>query len=366
MRNLIIVVLVIVGVCGGLASAVVSAAPNKPLPPYFNPAPNPYPQGIYAKGIVESYQANGANINLYPEVAGTIVYVLVTEGQSVTIGAPLVQIEDSVQRATVDQHRSQAEAAHVLLDELRAQPRNETLRVAEAQAEMAKASLRTADDMLDKQESSYRLNPESVSKAALDDAVNGQKVAKANLETVARQFDLTKAGAWVFDVRNQEKQAEASVKAYMASTALLGKYTVRAPTDGIILSIGASIGGYVSPQGQYDTYTHGFRPVVVMGTSMGTLGVRCYVDEILISRLPSVNSLEGQMFIRGTNKRIQLEFVRLQPYVSSQLVLSSQRAEKVDLRVLPVIFRFRPSPQEQIYPGEDVDVYIGARGTSHT
>ena len=55
-----------------------------------------------------------------------------------TQGTPLVQIDDSVQRATVEQQQSQAEAAQALLDELRAQPRKENLEVARAQVEMAR------------------------------------------------------------------------------------------------------------------------------------------------------------------------------------------------------------------------------------
>ena len=50
-------------------------------PPVFNPAPNPYAQGIYANGIIESYQSNGENINIYPEVSGPIMHILVTEGR---------------------------------------------------------------------------------------------------------------------------------------------------------------------------------------------------------------------------------------------------------------------------------------------
>jgi hypothetical protein len=51
----------------------------------------------------------------------------------------------------------------------------------------------------------------------------------------------------------------------------------------------------------------------------------------------------------------------LQPYVSPKIELSDQRLEKVDLRVLPAIFRFQPPSDVEVYPGEMVDVYIGAR-----
>lgn len=361
MRNKIIFTLVILGVLGALGSAYVYAVPSKPLAPVFNPAPDPYAQGIYANGIVESFQSNGENINIYPEVAASIVRILVAEGQTVTAGTPLVQLDDSIQRATVEQQRSQAEAAQALLAELRAQPRKENLEVARAQVEMAQASLKTASDALDKQQGSYKLDPESVSKDALDNAVNAKKVAEANLEVVTKQYELTKAGAWVFDVQNQEKQAEAASKSYAASSALLAKYTLKAPSDGVILSIDAAVGSYVSPQGAYDTYTQGFGPVVVMGASESTMAVRCYIDEILIPRLPPADKMQAQMFIRGTGTKIPLEFVRVQPYVSPKIQLSNERLEKVDLRVLPVIFRFQPPPGVQVFPGEMVDVYVGGK-----
>src|SRR5271166_4809781 len=151
MRNKIIFALVMLGVLGALGSAYVYAVPSKPLPPLFSPPPDPYARGIYANGIVESYQSNGENTNLYPEVAGSIVRVLAAEGQKVTQGMPLLQIDDSVQKATVEQQESQAEAAQSMLEELRAQPRKENFEVARAQVELAKAGLKTAEDTLEKQ-----------------------------------------------------------------------------------------------------------------------------------------------------------------------------------------------------------------------
>lgn len=361
MRNKLIFALVLSGVLGALFSAYVYAVPSKPLPPVFNPAPNPYAQGIYANGIIESHQANGENINISPEVSGAVVGILVTEGQEVKQGTPLVQLDDSIQRATVEQQKAQAEAAHALLAELRAQPRKETLEVARAQVEMAEASLKSAQDQLDKQQRSFDIAPESVSRDALDSAANAAKVARANLEVVTRQYELTRAGAWIHDIKNQEKQVEALSKAHAASSALLAKYTLRAPTDGVVLSVGATVGSYVSPQGAYDTYTQGMVPLVVMSTSRALLSVRCFIDEILISRLPPPEKIRAQMFIRGTNTRVPLEFVRVQPYVSPKIQLSNQRQEKVDLRVLPVIFRFAPPRGMAVYPGELVDVYVGGK-----
>ena len=47
-----------------------------PLPPAFSPPTNPYPNGIYAEGMLESDQPSGENINVYPEVSGTVKQIL--------------------------------------------------------------------------------------------------------------------------------------------------------------------------------------------------------------------------------------------------------------------------------------------------
>src|SRR5208283_3217459 len=237
----------------GLVCAYIYGIEKKPLPPVFNPASNPYAKGIYANGIIESYQTHGENINIYPEVPGVVVKIPVAEGESVHQGTRLLIMDDSVQRATVGQQKAQAEASLALLEELKAQPRKENLEIAIAQVEFAAASLKTSEDQLDKLRKSYELNPKSVSKNDLDNAENAVKTARANLEVARKQYELTKAGAWIYDIRNQENQYKALIKAYTASVALLNKYVIKAPADGVVLAINAAAGSYISPQGTYDT-----------------------------------------------------------------------------------------------------------------
>lgn len=361
MRNKILLTLSIVGLVAGLVSAYIYGTERKPQPPAFTPASNPYAKGIYANGIIESYQSNGENINIFPEVSGVVVKIPVTEGQTVGQGTPLIILDDSVQRATAEQQRSQAEAAQALLEELKAQPRQENLEIARAQVDLATSNLKTAQDQLAKQMKSYELYAKSVSREALDNAENAVKVARANVEVVQRQYELTRAGAWVYDIRNQERQYNALSKSAAASDALLAKYTIRAPVDGVVLSMNTAVGSYVSPQGAYGTYTQGYKPVIVMGDPQSFMGVRCYIDEILLHKLPPSSELKAEMFIRGTDIRIPLHYVRVQPYVSPKIELSNQRTERVDVRVLPVIFRFEKPKNTSVYPGQLVDVYIGSR-----
>jgi HlyD family secretion protein len=348
----------------GCAAAIVAAiALNQrptPQPAVFDPAPNPYAKGIYANGIVESDQPSGSNVNLYPEVPGTIVEVPVHEGQLVKRGDVLLRLDDRVQRATTEQQRAQAQSAQAMLEELKAQPRPETLLVAQAQLTAAEASARSAKDSYDKQQRAFDTDPHAVSREALDSSRNGWQVAEANRLTAQRQLDLTRAGAWSFDIRNQQAQADALAKAYQASAALLDRFTIRAPRDGVVMAIKAAAGSYVTPQGVYDAYTQGTNnPVVILGSGSDSLNVRCFIDEILIPRLPPPDRIKAQMFIRGTRTSVPLEFVGIQPYVTPKISLSDQRQERVDVRVLPVIFRFRNSGAYKLYPGQLVDVYVG-------
>lgn len=293
MRNKLIFALSLAGLLLGCLAAYFFGIKKKPLPPAFNPISNPYVNGIYANGIIESDQSNGSNMNMYPEVPGTVIAIAVSEGQAVQKGAALLEIEDSVPKAAVHS---------------------------------ARAALDSAQDTFDKERAAYELDPRSVSKDALDTARNAASVARANL-------DMQKA--------------------------LLAKYTLRAPNDGIVLAVNASVGGYVSPQGTYDAYTQGSDPVVALGSPQAHLQVRCYVDEILVPRIPTPARINAQMAIQGTDVRVPLQFVRVQPFVSPKIELSNQRAERVDVRVLPIIFKIEKAQGLNIYPGELVDVYIG-------
>ena len=318
MRNKIIFSLAILGVVAGLVAAFIFGMERKAQPPVFKPATSPYATAIFANGIIESDQTSGSNINVYPEVSGPVTQVLVKEGQSVAAGAPLLKIDDSVQKQTTAQLHSQAEAALALLNELKAEPRKETLDIAE-------------------------------------DAVHQAVEA---LEVARRQYDLTKAGAWSYDILNQQKTYDSLKQAYEAADALLVKYTIKAQNDGVVLALYATASGYVSPLGVYDTYTQGQDPILVIGPPQEYLAVRCFVDEILVSRLPSAFHIRAQMSVRGSDIKVPLEFVRVQPYVTPKIELSDERQEQVDLRVLPVIFRFRKQ-DAPVYPGQEVDVYIG-------
>jgi len=313
MRNKILIGVAIFGILLGVGSAFFMKLRTKSEPPAFRPASNPYRSGIYANGIIESAQQSGANVNIYPEVSGTVMKILVSEGAQVKNGTPLLMLDDTVQRSTAESSR--------------------------ASVAVAEAALGNVQSQYEKLKVSWNLDPRSVSRDALDTASNTVHSAKASLELARKQYD--------------------------AANALLGKYTLTAHSDGTILAINTSVGSYISSQGGYNSYTSGYVPVIVMGNPDNSLQVRCYVDEILIQRLPEPKRINASMSIRGTTIKIPLKFVRFQPNVTPKIELSSQRTERVDVRVLPLIFSFEKPESLTLYPGQLVDIYIGEQAANN-
>lgn len=296
----------LVGIILGIISVFVYNEKAKPLPPVAS-SYNPYITGVYATGIVESFQPNGSNINIFPEVSGKVVQIFVHEGEVVKKNDKLLALDDSVQRQVVEKD--------------------------DAQIRYALENLASVEAQWQKMHKAYLLNRESVSQEALDNAKYAVKIAQESLN-VAKSTDA-------------------------ADKALLDKYMLKSSCDGSILRIACSSGSYVSPSGSYDVYTQGYLPPVQMGVMTPYLQVRAYVDEILVPQLPSGNHLEATLFVRGmNNKSIPLEFISIQPLTIPNIELSNQVNQKVDVRVLPIIFKFAKPKEINIFPGQLVDVYI--------
>jgi hypothetical protein len=64
--------------------------------------------------------------------------------------------------------------------------------------------------------------------------------------------------------------------------------------------------------------------------------------------------------LRGAaSQEIPLRFVRVEPYVIPKKSLTGDNTERVDTRVLQVIYALEPTAQP-VYVGQQVDVFIEA------
>ena len=86
------------------------------------------------------------------------------------------------------------------------------------------------------------------------------------------------------------------------------------------------------------------------------LQVRADIDEVnaplVVPGSPAVAYLKGY-----TDESIPLTFDRIEPYIVPKRSLTGDNRERVDTRVLQVIYRF-DKPSFPVYVGQQVDVYI--------
>jgi HlyD family secretion protein len=150
------------------------------------------------------------------------------------------------------------------------------------------------------------------------------------------------------DLAIQEARVEAARAALAKTESLIERLTVRAPVAGTILQITARAGEYAAPGGA--------APPILLG-AIDEVQVRADVDEQLAPRVRPGSKATG--YLKGDSRTaIPLEFVRIEPYVVPKRSLTGSSSERVDTRVLQVIFKFPNDLARRIYVGQQMDLFI--------
>jgi multidrug resistance efflux pump len=123
---------------------------------------------------------------------------------------------------------------------------------------------------------------------------------------------------------------------------------VRAPVDGVVLQVNVHPGEYVG--------TPPIQALIVLGAIDHFVQVRVDVDEHDIPRFKK--GAPARASLRGTPEiSYPLEFVRVEPYVVPKKSLTGDNTERVDTRVLQVIYALDVK-DKPIYVGQQMDVFI--------
>lgn len=146
----------------------------------------------------------------------------------------------------------------------------------------------------------------------------------------------------------QEARVEAARAAILGTQTLLERLVVRAPVAGTVLQVNTRVGEYVAPGAP--------TPPVLVG-AISELQVRAEVDEQIASLVrpgrPAIGYLKGD-----SSRPIEMEFVRIEPYVIPKRNLTGASTERVDTRVLQVIYKFAKSQSLPIYVGQQMDLFL--------
>jgi multidrug efflux pump subunit AcrA (membrane-fusion protein) len=173
----------------------------------------------------------------------------------------------------------------------------------------------------------------------------GREQVATEDEVKRREYSLATAKARSQATLSATAAAEEAVR--QASTDL-DILTVRAPRDGYLLQVNLREGESAANKSSSES-------LMLLG-DVDTYQVRAEVDEqdaVLIGgESPAVASLKGH-----SDLRMPLRFVRIEPYVVPKRSLTGDSLERVDTRVLQIVYAF-DRPAFPVYVGQQVDVFI--------
>ncbi|MCC6737644.1 MAG: HlyD family efflux transporter periplasmic adaptor subunit [Planctomycetia bacterium] len=341
-RKYVLPLLAVAGVALAAWTAAMGARPVPAAAPVAEPSRAPFQSYLSGAGLVE---ASSENIEASSPLPGLVVEVLAATGQAVTAKQPLLRLDDRDLQAELEVRRANLDAAGRKLARLKAAPRPEDLPPAEARVQSAEAEAANAKDMLRRVET-------MVDKRALsEEELSRRRFSAASAEARAAEaraaLAVLKAGAWAPDVAVAEAEVAAATAQLRATEVAIERLTVRAPVDAQVLQVNVRPGEYALTGA----------PLVVLGAT-DVLHVRVDVDENDAWRFKPGAAAVG--FVRGNSDlTTKLEFVRVEPFVVPKRSLTGASQERVDTRVMQVLYRF-PRSALPVYVGQQMDVVVEA------
>jgi HlyD family secretion protein len=150
------------------------------------------------------------------------------------------------------------------------------------------------------------------------------------------------------DVLVAQAQLEAAQAQVLQNKVRLERLTITAPRAGTILQVNIRPGEYASATP---------KSAAMMLGDVEHLQVRADVDEQNAPRLQPGQTATA--YIKGdTTQPIELRFVRIEPYVVPKTSLTGSSTERVDTRVLQVIYSFKRPQDRAVYVGQQVDLFV--------
>lgn len=307
MKRTILPLIAVGALSFGLISVVRSHPRSETNAPPSPPPVSPFAHQVAAEGLVES---SSENICVGTSLSEVVTEVPVVVGQTVKCGQTLFKLDDRQLQAELAARKSDLAVAET------------QVKVDAALLDDARQQFKFAETLTDKR------------------AISSEEFAKRRYAAAEAQARLDAAtaqvGAATAQVRNVATEIERS--------------TVRAPIDGEVLQVKIHVGEY-APAGVTAT------PLILLGR-LKPLNIRVDVDEHEAWRVsPKAKAVAT---VRGNaNLKTPVTFVRFEPFVVPKKSLTGDSTERVDTRVLQVIYRV-DNEALPLFVGQQMDVFIEA------
>lgn len=199
--------------------------------------------------------------------------------------------------------------------------------------------------------------------ADLEEAIKARDSAKVNFADQQQQFELyyslkdkeavsqNEYNQVFFAYEKAKQELEKREAAIDVAKSFIERSTVRAPIKGEVLQLNIRLGQNV----ELNPFSK--QPLIIFG-NVDQFHIRVDIDEADIWRVQKC--AKATAFVRGNSSiAIPLNFVRIEPYVVPKTSLTGDNSERVDTRVLQVLFSFERDSYP-VYVGQILDVYMQA------
>ena len=268
---------------------------------------------VAGAGVVEP---SSEIIDIGTALSGLVTDLRVEPGDFVEKGQPLFLVDDRAARARLQEAKPAIAEARAAISE-------------------AQSARNTAQQQLDLYAAIQ--DPAAVSRSEVIRAEGDASAAVSRLE-------LARARLAAAQALSNSAQTE------------LGRLTVRAPIAGEILAVNIRPGEFVSTMGGNS------EPFIRMGETR-PLHIRIDIDEDEAVRVaqgePAIVSPRG-----AADLRYEARFVRAEPLVVPKRSLTNSAAERVDVRVLQIIYALPDDARDVFRVGQQVDAFVPAAKAS--
>ncbi|MEM1132603.1 MAG: efflux RND transporter periplasmic adaptor subunit [Pseudomonadota bacterium] len=306
-------ILPIIAVIGMIAAAymVFATQPDdSTTDPDLVPATAPEEQdgSVAGAGVVEP---SSELIDIAPEIAGVVSELFVSPGDTVSKGQALFTIDARDASAA----RREAEA--------RVQRLRSSIAASQVTLNNAREQLGLYKDISDSRAFSKR-------------------------EVIDRESTVRDAAARLQLSRAELQEAEAQLS---RAKVTLDRLIVRAPIEGEILDVNIRPGEFAAT----NQMGNNAEPAITMGDTT-PLHVRIDVDENEIERLSLGEAAVVSPRGNGEQK-VKVAYVRSEPLVTPKRSLTNSSSERVDVRVLQLIYAL-PDSDHGLFIGQQVDAFV--------
>lgn len=303
----------------------------------------PYKSFISGVGVVEP---SSGNILIGTSMNRIVQKVLVKVGEKIKKGDVLIRLDNRDLQAELKVQLAAYKSAQAKLQKLQSSPRPEDLSEAEASLKNAKAQYELAKNEYERVLSLP--DPRALSEEEKHRRYFNYQQAEAKYKEAQANFDKVKAGTWTPDLEIARYEVQQAKSNFDRIKTEIERTLIRSPIDGTILQVNVH-------DGEFASLDVANTPMMIIG-NIDDLHVKVSINQLDISYFSS--SAPAVAYLQGDSRyQFPLDFVRIEPFVVGKQNLTNEISEKVDTRVLKIIYLIKKD-HHQVYPGQQMDVFI--------